>query len=59
MEARLILNINKMDFLKKCYDRMIISVIGYKTPKKVIELIKEEDLSYLIDNPQWQNTNIQ
>lgn len=44
-----------MNYLKKCADRLLIAINGYKTPEKAIELIKQKDLSYLIGNPQWQS----
>jgi hypothetical protein len=45
-----------MNYLKSCAERVLISINGYKTPKKVMKLIKKNDLSYLVKNPPWQGT---
>lgn len=44
-----------MNYLKKCTDRLLIAINGYKTPKNVIK--KLPDYKYLIQNPPYNVDN--
>lgn len=46
-----------MNFLRKCTDKILLAINGYKTPKSVIEKLQKNDLSYLISNPKFKQKN--
>ena len=41
-----------MNYLKKCTDRLLIAIHGYKTPQKVI--VKLPNYNYLLGNPPFK-----
>lgn len=45
-----------MNYLKKCTDRLLIAIHGYKTPQKVIA--KLPNYNYLLGNPLFKTKEI-
>lgn len=43
-----------MNYLKTAADKLMITLNGYKTPKKVLKKLKKQDLSYLLINPPFK-----